>query len=308
MDLAEPQAALHVPAPERDTRLALAALFGGAMAIAFAPILVRLSPVSPVATAFWRLLLAQPLLIAWRLREKRQADAAPGPVTRRDYYHLLGTGLLFAGDLAIWHWSIRFTSVANSTLLANFAPIVVALESWLLLGRRVSRPFAGSMLLALAGLFLLVRTSAELSAGHLVGDALGIVTAGFYGSYLFSVSRLRNRFSTATIMTWSGIVSTAGLLVIAVATRETIWPRHDWWVLIALALVVHIAGQSTIAYALAHLPATFSAVGLLVQPVAATLLAWVILREAVGPVQAAGGALVLTGIFVARRESRTEAG
>lgn len=293
-------------AVNREGRVALAALFGGAVAIAFAPIFVRLSPVSPVATAFWRLLLAQPFLWLWRAAETRRPGALAGPVARRDYLRLLGAGLLFAGDLAIWHWSIKFTSVANSTLLANFAPIVVALETWLLLGQRIRRAFTGSMALALCGLVLLVHNSAQLGADHLKGDALAVVTAFFYGSYLFSVSRLRGDFTTATIMTWSGAVSTVALLLMALLTHETIWPPHGqgWWVLIALALLVHIGGQSLIAYALAHVPATFSALGLLVQPVAAALLAWLILREGVGPWQAMGGALVLTGIFVARRESR----
>ena len=36
-------------------------------------------------------------------------------------------GFFFAGDLAFWHWSIGLTSVANSTLLVNLAPVFVAL-------------------------------------------------------------------------------------------------------------------------------------------------------------------------------------
>ena len=42
------------------------------------------------------------------------------------YRQLALAGIFFAGDLSVWHWSILFTSVANSTLLANFAPIFVA--------------------------------------------------------------------------------------------------------------------------------------------------------------------------------------
>ena len=42
--------------------LALAALLAGAAGIAFAPIFVKISEVGPVATAFWRVLLALPIL------------------------------------------------------------------------------------------------------------------------------------------------------------------------------------------------------------------------------------------------------
>jgi len=48
------------------------------------------------------------------------------------------------------------------------------------------------------------------------------------------------------------------------------------------------------------LPAAFSAVSLLVNPVASGIFAWIILAEALTAAQIAGGLAVLAGIFVAR--------
>jgi drug/metabolite transporter (DMT)-like permease len=76
-----------------------------------------------------------------------------------------------------------------------------------------------------------------------------------------------------------------------------------WLVLLGLAMISHFGGQSLIAFALAKLPAAFSSVGLLVQPVAAAVFAWLILGEVLSPWQALGGALALAGIFIARRAS-----
>jgi len=59
-----------------------------------------------------------------------------------------------------------------------------------------------------------------------------------------------------------------------------------------------------IAFALAHLPAAFSSVGLLSQPVMAAAFAWVLLGEPVVALQVAGGAVVLVGIYLARRGSK----
>ena len=78
---------------------------------------------------------------------------------------------------------------------------------------------------------------------------------------------------------------------------------QGWLVLLGLAWLVHAGGQGLIAFAMAHLPAAFSSVTLLIQPVTATILAWLLLSEVIGPWQAAGGGLVLAGIFVARRGS-----
>ena len=91
-------------------RIALLALFGGATAIGFAPIFVRLSQIGPSATAFWRLTLALPALWLWAMLEKRSGGTCCS-FASADYRRLLGAGLFFAGNLAVWHWSI----VANAT-------------------------------------------------------------------------------------------------------------------------------------------------------------------------------------------------
>jgi drug/metabolite transporter (DMT)-like permease len=66
-------------------------------------------------------------------------------------------------------------------------------------------------------------------------------------------------------------------------------------------VTAQVLGQGLIAYALAHLPATFGAVGLYVQVVAAGVYAWLLLGERLAPVQIAGGAVVLAAIALARR-------
>lgn len=286
----------------------LIALFAGATAIAFAPIFVRLSQVGPSATAFWRLILALPALWLWMTLEQRNSGAPQRAFTGSDYGRLSLAGVLFAGDLAIWHWSIHFTSVANSTLLANFAPIFVALGGWLIFGQRVGRSFLLAMGIALLGTILMVGASFHMSLQHLWGDTLGLITAVFYAGYILTVKRLREEFSVATIMTWGGAVTSVVLFPIAFFSGERIFPlaTRGWGTLFGLALISQAGGQSLIAYALAHLPAAFSSVGLLLQPVMATVFAWLILGETLGPWQALGGALVLGGIVGARQESRSK--
>jgi drug/metabolite transporter (DMT)-like permease len=63
--------------------------------------------------------------------------------------------------------------------------------------------------------------------------------------------------------------------------------------------VSHVGGQTLIAFALGHLPASFSSVSLLWQPVVAALLAWGLLREPLTWLQGVGGAITLAGIGVA---------
>jgi drug/metabolite transporter (DMT)-like permease len=95
------------------------------------------------------------------------------------------------------------------------------------------------------------------------------------------------------------------LLAISMAMHEVLIPATaaGWLDLIGLAWFSHVGGWGLITYALADLPAAFSSVGLLIQPLVATLLAYLILGEPLGMAQVAGGALVLAGIIIARREA-----
>ncbi len=298
------------PSPDqaRAERIALMALLLGAVAIAFSPIFVRLSELGPSATAFWRLAAALPACALWRAIElKRAPDTAPQQAaTTRDWLLLGLAGAFFAGDLAVWHWSIRLTSVANSTLFSNFAPIFVTPAAWLLLGEKIRPSFVAGMLLAIAGAVVLMGDSLTLSADHLLGDALGIVTAMFYSGYMLCMSRLRTTFSTATIMLWSGVMTALFLWPVAVISGESLvaTTAFGWAMLLGLALFSHAGGQGLIAYAFAHLPASFSSVALLLQPATAALLAWLLLSEPLSMLQAVGGVIILIGIVVARRASQ----
>ena len=279
---------------------AVAALLAGAVAIAASPLFVKVSETGPVATAFWRVALALPVLWTWSAIAQREHHAAGFTANRR---LMVATGLLFAGDLAVWHWSIVLTSVANATLLANLAQIFVTLAIWFWYRRRPGDLFLAGMAVAIAGMAALLGGDFRLSGKEVAGDCLGVVTAMFYGGYQLAVTRLRARASTASIMAWSGLVTACVLLPLALASGEQLLPATaaGWMKLIGLALISQAAGQSLIAYAMAHLPATFSSVGLLLQPVVAAFFAWVLLGETLGWVAIAGGATVLAGIGIAHR-------
>ena len=284
--------------PEDSRRaIAVAALLAGAAAIGASALFVKVSETGPVATAFWRVALALPILWAWSVIGSRGGHVAGFSSERR---LIIAAGLFFAGDLAVWHWSIMLTSVANATLLANLAPIFVALAVWLLYGKRPTAMFLAGLAAALAGVAVLLGGDFRAGGGAVLGDLLGVVTAMFYGAYQLTVTRARSRAATAVIMAWSGLVTAAALLPLALGSGEQPFPHSaaGWAKLVGLALISQVAGQSLIAYAMAHLPATFSSVGLLAQPVIAAALAWILLGETLGWIEIAGAIVVLAGIRI----------
>lgn len=282
-------------------RLALAALILGALAIAFSPIFVRLSEVGPTATGFYRTILAvPPLWLWWRLRPAARTGASAGlpPLSL-----ILIPGLLFAGDLFFWHLAIQYTSVANATLLSNFAPVIVTLGAWLVLREKITGAFLFAMAVAICGALMLVGSSFQLGGTNVFGDMLAFTTAVFYGAYMIAVAKLRGRHGTQELMMWSSLVTGLALLPMVWIMGEDLLPASSdgWLILFGLAWLSHAMGQGLIAYALGHLPASFSSLVVLIQPVAAAFFGWLWLGEGLQTLQLLGGVVVLIGIVLARR-------
>jgi len=268
---------------------------------------MRLSELGPNATALYRVAFALPFLLLWLALERRPAAsngaARRRKISRSDWLVLALSGVFWSGDLVFWHWSISLTNVANSTFFACSSPIFVILGAWLLFGERISCGFLAGFALTLAGGACLLGSSLAFGGGDFLGDIFGIVTAFFFGSYILTIKHLRAGLPTGAIMFWSGLFSLPGLLLAALLTGEGFVSESlfGWSMIIGLALLAHTVGQGLAAYALAHLPASFASVAFLGEPVVAAILGWIILAEALGPLQGAGCIIILAGVWLAQR-------
>ncbi len=295
------QAASPTAETSPSNRFALAALILGGAAIGGSPIFVRLSEVGPMATAFWRVALALiPIFVFSLIKGK---DSGPKPQTLSDYGLLILPGVILALDLAAWHLSITMTSVANATLLANLAPVFVTIIGFVFFRAKVTRIFVLGLALALAGVVVLKGGPSAFGNGDLRGDGVATIAAVFYAGYILVIGSLRSRFDTIRIMLWSTASAAVCVLPFGLIFEDHMLPAtlYGWGIVFGLAFVSHASGQVAIAYALAYLPAAFSSLTLLLQPVVAAILAWILLGEAIGPMQAIGGVVVLAGILIARR-------
>ena len=283
------------------TTLPLAGLVLGALAMGISPIFVRLADVGPFASAFWRVAGALPLLWVWAAVEARVAGD-PWAATFRIDRAILFSGLAFATDLLFWHLAILHTTVANATFLGTMAPVWVVLGSGVFIGERVGREVVGGLVLCMIGAAGLVGTTYRLAPEHLDGDLYGVITSLFFGLYFLAVRVARRRSGPGRILFLSSLISAVVLFIVASLTEDRILPVSlgGAAALAALALISHSGGQGLLTYALGHLPAAFSSLVIFIEAVAAAIFAWVILSEAVGPLQAIGGALILAGILAAR--------
>jgi drug/metabolite transporter (DMT)-like permease len=216
-------------------------------------------------------------------------------------------GLFFALDMSFWHYGLHLTSVANATVLCNLTPVVVTLFAWIVLKQRPRNLFLLALVLSMVG-----AAAMALGANHtggadrsLLGDALSLSVTLWYAAYFLTIQAARKTATAQRVMLWSTAVGMPLMLLAALVMREQIIPTgpSGWAACIGLGLV-HVAGQGGVAWALGKLPATITAVTILVQPVVAGLVSWWAFGETLTPVQAIGGAIVLAAIVLAQWSTR----
>jgi drug/metabolite transporter (DMT)-like permease len=281
---------------------AYAALALTVAGIAWSAIFVRWAGVSGIASGFYRVLIAAAVLIPWRL-----GRGTARPFDRRAALLAMAGGAFFAFDLALWNTAVLRTQAAIASLLGNNTPIVVGLASWWIFKRRPSGAFWGGLLLSVAGCSVIVlaefgRDTAP-TRHSLSGDLFALTASVFFAAYLLTTERIRERMDTLTFNTLAitGSVITLLVMCLLLGVPLTGYPARAWASLLALGLISQLAAYFALVYALGHLPATITSVGLLAQVPCTALLAVALLGEPLTAWQSVGGALVLVGIYLVNR-------
>ena len=281
--------------------MALIVLIGAACVLGLAPILVRLTETGPAAAGFWRFAFAMPLLLLVTARPGAEGTGRPGRWAAL-------AGVFFVLDLSFWHYGIVMTSVANATVLCNLTPVVVTLFGWLAFRDRPGRLFLLALALALGGAFAMAAgADGGQGTNPLLGDLFSLSVAVWYSGYFLAVKAARRTMSASRVMLWSTGIGTPLLLIVALVLGENILPAGPggWMACIALG-VMHVVGQGGVAWALGRLPAGITAVTILIQPVVAAGLSWLVFAETMTPIQMLGGAVVLAAVVLAQWSARPD--
>jgi len=289
-----------------DSRAAFLAL-GGAVAIAFTGILVRLADVEPATAAFWRCVYALPFLAALALIERRRRAR----LSRRRHVLALVAGAFFAADLELWHHSIAAVGAGLSTVVANLQVVVVGVAAWLLLDERPSGRVLASVPVAFTGVALISGIGSDAAYGDdpTTGVVFALLTAVAYAGFLLLIREAGRGLRTPAEIMFDATLSCAlcvAVLGVALGELDAVpeWPSHGWLALLAVS--GQVIGYLAIAASLPRLPALVASILLLVQPVLTVVLAAIVVDERPSPLQVTGVVLVVVGIVVATAGGRRE--
>jgi drug/metabolite transporter (DMT)-like permease len=278
--------------------LALVATIAG---ISWSAILVRWADAPGTVSALYRVLIAGAILFVWR-----GIRGSTRPVSARHAAIAIAGGVFFALDLALWNTAVMKTQAAVASILGNNTPIFVGMMAWLVLRKRPQASFWIGLALALAGCVLIMSVDLRedtTARGSLTGNALALIASVFFAAYLIVTERVRRSMDTLTFNALAIAGSIAALLAIALALDLPLtgYPPRTWAAFAGLGLVTQLAAYYALVYALGHLPATITSVGLLAQVPCTAALAWLLLGESLTATQIAGGGIVLAGIYVVNR-------
>ena len=297
-------------------RYGVAALLVGSALLALGAMFVRMADTGPIASAFWRMALALPLLVLMSALI-RSPELVEGRLTQtalrqaKDYRFskplvliIAASGVLFAADLAAWHLGIMHTKVANATLFGNSASFIFPIYGFVVARVWPAKRQVLALLMAAAGAGLLMGRSAELSPEHLVGDLLSLLAGVFYAAYFVAIARARETLAPLPLLAASTLASAVPLLILALALGEQIMPTN-WAPLIAMALCSQVIGQSLMTYALGRVSPLVIGLSLLTQPIVAALTGWLMFSEMLGPLDLVGAALVALALVLVRQRAQT---
>jgi len=281
-------------------------LFIGIAAVSCGSIFVRLAAAPALAVAayrtIWATVLFTPFLVSGPSEEIRRLDQRNGL--------LLGlSGAALALHFALWIASLSYTSVASSVLLVDTTPFFIGMTSRWFLGRSAGRAFWTGLATAFAGCIIIFGGDWAVAEDSMVGNLLALGGAVAMAAYLLVGARVRRHLSLIAYV-WPVYGSAALVLTASCAiagTALTGYSGRTHFFLFLLGLVPQCIGHTTYNWSLRWLPPSLVALIGLAEPLGASILAWLILGEALTTVKIAGGLVVLAGIYIATRPAKTMA-
>jgi drug/metabolite transporter (DMT)-like permease len=279
-------------------RYAFALLALAQIAIGAAAIFARfaLAGGGPIAVSAFRLLIAAVPVAA--LAAGRGAYRRYDPGTER---RLGLAGIALALHFACWIASLRYATVAVSTLLVCTTPIWTELIT-VARTRRIRGDVFASIACALAGVVIVVGTPTGTDSAP--GIVLALAGAVAIAVYLLLVRASDLRYGTLDVVARTYPIAAIVLLAATLISGDPVPPAGDagaWAGIVAMALVSQLFGHTALNAAVRRLSATFVATVTLIEPVIAGVLAALIFGERLAPGTLAGAGIVLAGIAIALR-------
>ncbi len=260
-----------------------------------------LADLPPLALVGVRMLLASALMLPF-WRRLPPPDRRPG-----DRRLLLALVALYpVAYFALEANAIRLTTASQAGAVAAVAPLLVAVGAWLVLGERLGPRAIAGLALASGGVVVLslgASSSAE-APNPALGNLLELTAMATYAAATLVIRRLTRRYGpwllTGLQITAGAVAFLPAVLLTPVGTYTAASPAA-WAAVLYLGLAVTLPPIGLFNVAVSRMPAARAALAVNLVPVVAIATGWLLLGEALAPVQVLAAAAILGGVLLGSR-------
>lgn len=254
--------------------------------------------VSPFQLVQLRLGIASAALFAW-LALRRPALLR---IARRDllYFLLLGGGALAAAQFA-YLFAISRINVATAILLQYLAPSFIALYAAVFTREYPDRTTLAAIVGAVAGCYLVVGAyNLEALNLNLLGICSGLMAAVTFGWYAIQGESGMRRYPPLTVLFYALFFAflTWNLLHPPFSAFFSAYSLGDWGWILYIGVMGTLLPFGFFFQGVTRIRATRASITATLEPIAAAVISYFLLHEALAPLQLLGGVLVIASVVL----------
>ncbi len=269
----------------------------GVISVSTSAIFVRLADAPSSMIANYRLLLAVIIMLPLVLLKYRDEFKR---IEKRDWMASIAAGVFLALHFILWFESLNLTSVASSTVLVTTQPIFAFLGGYLFFKEKFTSGAVISLIIAFTGSVIISWGDFQISGMALFGNFLALLGAIAITGYFLFGQNVRKRLSLITYSFLVYAISAVTLIVynVVLDVPFTGYSQSTWIYFLALAIIPTFFGHTLFNWALKWLNASTITMGILFEPVGASVLAYFVLGEMITWSQFLGGTIVIFGLML----------
>ncbi len=272
----------------------------GVVGTSLSAVLVRFADAPSTVLVFYRMLfsvlLLAPVVLTRCKGEYRSME-------KKHLFLCMASGLFLGIHFVCYFEALNRTSIAACVSLVDTEVFFVALGGSLFLKEKLSGK--GWLYIVLTFVGSVIIAASDVSGGGLLGDLIAVVGAASSCIYTLIGRKLRTVMTT-NAYTWI-VYFFAGVVVLfaSMTGGHPVVPiqPHDLWIALGLAVFCTLLGHSIFSWGLKYEKASFVSAVKLLEPVFASVLGFVFLREIPSLATVTGAMLIIIGISLLSRET-----
>lgn len=269
----------------------------GVVGVSLSAILVKYASAPSAVLAFYRMLFSVVLILpaVWKNCREELARAK-----KKELLWCCVSGFFLACHFTAYFESIRYTSIASSTVLVDTEVFFVALVTVLVFKEKLSKAGWIGIVLTFGGSVVLALSDSQAGGNVLWGDFLALSGALFVSIYTLIGRKQRKNMSTTlyTYIVYGSSALTLAFLCIFSGIPLAGYADVDYLCAFGMAVFCTLLGHSVFSWGLKYVPAAFISTAKLGEPVFATLLGLVIFGQVPDGLQIMGGCIIIGGIWM----------